>query len=337
MTDITEITDKNEVTDINRNNGIATMIEIKRYEGAMRAQWDDFVKQSRNGTFLHQRGYMDYHSDRFSDCSLVALREGKVCALLPANIDGDTLWSHRGLTYGSWLVPLKHFDATVMLAVMDAAVEWMKGQGIKRLVYKTVPHIYHRYPCEEDLYALFRHQATLIETNLSTTIDLECPLSLDRGNKSGANAARKAGITVGPSDDWQGYWHLLSSLLDERYGTRPVHTLDEMLLLHSRFPDAIRLYTATLDGELLAGVVMYLSAPVAHCQYIGAAPRGKDSKALTLLFDYLIQESMRSGYRYFDFGISNEDHGRYLNDGLVRQKSRLGGRGIVYNTFELCI
>ena len=301
----------------------------------MAARWDEFARMSRNGTMLHQRGYMDYHSDRFKDCSLVALHEGRLCALLPACIEGDTLWSHRGLTYGGWLVPLKHFDATVMVEVMDAACQWMSDNGIKRLVYKPVPHIYHRYPCEEDLYALFRHQAKLIETNISTTIDLSCPLPLDRGNKSGANAARKAGIQVGPSEDWEGYWRLLSSLLDERYGTRPVHTLDEMRLLHGRFPDGIRLYAATLDGEMLAGVVMYLSQPVAHCQYIGASPQGKDSKALTLLFDYLIGEAKASGYRYFDFGISNEDHGRYLNEGLVRQKSRLGGRGIVYNTFEI--
>ena len=301
----------------------------------MAARWDEFARMSRNGTMLHQRGYMDYHSDRFKDCSLVALHEGRLCALLPACIEGDTLWSHRGLTYGGWLVPLKHFDATVMVEVMDAACQWMTDNSIKRLVYKPVPHIYHRYPCEEDLYALFRHQAKLIETNISTTIDLTCPLPLDRGNKSGANAARKAGIQVGPSEDWEGYWRLLSSLLDERYGTRPVHTLDEMRLLHGRFPDGIRLYAATLDGEMLAGVVMYLSQPVAHCQYIGASPQGKDSKALTLLFDYLIGEAKASGYRYFDFGISNEDHGHYLNEGLVRQKSRLGGRGIVYNTFEI--
>ena len=312
-----------------------SMTEIIRYDATMATRWDEFARMSRNGTLLHQRGYMDYHNDRFKDCSLVALRDGKWCAALPACIEGDTLWSHRGLTYGGWLVPLKHFDATMMIEVMDTACQWMAGNGIKRLVYKPVPHIYHRYPCEEDLYALFRHEASLIETNISTTIDLTCPLPLDRGNKSGANAARKAGIQVGPSQDWEGYWDLLSSLLDERYGTRPVHTLDEMRLLQGRFPDGIRLYTATLDGELLAGVVMYLSQPVAHCQYIGASPRGKESKALTLLFDYLIEESKRAGYRYFDFGISNEDHGRYLNEGLVRQKSRLGGRGIVYNTFEI--
>ena len=311
------------------------MVEIKKYDSSMAAQWNEMVLRSRNGTFLHQRGYMDYHSDRFVDCSLVALREGKPCALLPACIDGDTLYSHRGLTYGGWLLPLKHYDASVMVEVMDAAVEWMHANGIKRLVYKPVPHIYHRYPCEEDLYALFRHEARLVETNISTTIDLTCPLPLDRGNKSGSNAARKAGIHVGPSDDWEGYWQLLSSLLGSRYGTRPVHSLDEIRLLQSRFPDNILLYTATLEGELLAGVVMYLCPPVAHSQYIGATMRGKESKALTLLFDYLITTHRELGYRYFDFGISNEDHGRYLNEGLVRQKSRLGGRGIVYNTFEI--
>ena len=314
-----------------------SMTEIIRYDSTMAAQWDDFARHSRNGTLLHQRGYMDYHSDRFTDCSLVAKRDGKVCALLPACVDGDTLWSHRGLTYGGWLVPFKHFDATVMIDVMDSACRWMSENGLRRLVYKPVPHIYHRYPCEEDLYALFRHQAKLIETNISTTIDLTCPLPLDRGNKSGANAARKAGIHVGPSENWEGYWQLLSSLLDERYDTRPVHTLDEILLLHGRFPEGIKLYTATLNDELLAGVVMYLSGPVAHCQYIGASPQGKETKALTLLFEYLIEESKRLGYRYFDFGISNEDHGRYLNEGLVRQKFRLGGRGIVYNTFEICL
>ena len=314
-----------------------SMTEIIKYDRSMQTQWNEFALQSRNGTFLHRREYMDYHSDRFTDCSLIALHDGKPCAMLPACVDGDTLWSHRGLTYGGWLLPYKHFDASVMLEVMDAAVLWMRDNHLYRLVYKPVPHIYHRYPCEEDLYALFRHGATLTETNISTTIDLTHPIPLDRGNKSGANAARKAGIIVGPSDDWQGYWELLSSLLGERYDTRPVHTLDEMQLLQSRFPKEIRLYTATLGQEILAGVVMYLSVPVAHCQYIGASRQGKDSKALTLLFQHLIQESKSMGFRYFDFGISNEDHGRYLNEGLVRQKSRLGGRGITYNTFEILL
>ena len=122
----------------------------------------------------------------------------------------------------------------------------------------------------------------------------------------------------------------------EKYGKHPVHSLQEIELLKTRFPENIKLYCACLNNELLAGVVMYYSGDeVAHCQYIASTELGREKKALPLLFDYLIKESAQAGYKYFDFGISTEKGGLYLNDGLLRQKFRLGGRGIVYNTFEI--
>ena len=50
--------------------------EIKRYSDGCKDEWDDFVRDSRNGTFLFMRGYMDYHADRFADFSLMAYRDG---------------------------------------------------------------------------------------------------------------------------------------------------------------------------------------------------------------------------------------------------------------------
>ncbi len=314
------------------------MIAIEKYTPLIKQEWDDAVRNSRNGTFLHLRDYMDYHSDRFADFSLVARDGEKIVAVLPACHEGNTLYSHRGLTYGSWLVPLKHFDATTMLMVWEASVQFLQEHGIESIVYKPVPHIYHRYPCEEDLYAIFRAGGVLAESNISTTIDLDEPLPFDRGNKRNVNLALKSGVEVGLSSDWHGYWAMLDSLLMERYDRHPVHSLDELLLLHSRFPENIKLYTASLGDELLAGVVMYYCGnEVAHCQYISSTEHGRTLKALTLLFDYLINESSQEGYRYFDFGISTENGGLYLNEGLVRQKCRLGGRGIVYNTFKIPI
>jgi hypothetical protein len=63
---------------------------------------------------------MDYHQDRFSDCSLVVEADGEWQALLPAHTDGMTLVSHAGLTYGGWIVApsmtaprmLQAFEAT---------------------------------------------------------------------------------------------------------------------------------------------------------------------------------------------------------------------------------
>ena len=43
------------------------------------------------------------------------------------------------------------------------------------------------------------------------------------------------------------------------------------------------------------------------------------------------------GYKYFDFGTSNEDMGRYLNEGLIYQKEGFGGRAVCYDWYEVMI
>ena len=313
------------------------MIAIQRYTPQMRANWDDLVAGARNGTILHLRNFMDYHSDRFADHSLVAMRDGELLAVLPANQDGDTLWSHQGLTYGSWIMPSKHIDPSVMLDVMQLTVDYLRANGFKRMVYKPVPHIYHRYPAEDDLYALWRCGGRLLECGISSTIDLTNRLPLDRGCRSASNAAVRGGVEVARSEDWEGYWQVLSQVLAERHDTRPVHTIDEIKLLVNRFPSRIKLFTATAQGEVVAGVVMFEVGPVAHAQYIAASTRGRELKALTRLFDWLIDHYVEREFRYFDFGISTEQHGTVLNRGLVQQKCRLGGRGILYPVYELIL
>ena len=50
--------------------------------------------------------------------------------------------------------------------------------------------------------------------------------------------------------------------------------------------------------------------------------------------DYLINECY-SSKEYFDFGISTENEGLFLNEGLTSQKQEFGGRGIVYDFYEI--
>lgn len=313
------------------------MIEISLYQKSEQREWDDFARQSRNATFLLQRGYMDYHSDRFSDFSLVARTpQGRLAGLLPANRDGDTVLSHQGLTYGSWIVPFRHFDATVMMEMTDAAIEFLRGHGVRRLVYKPIPYIYHRYPADDDIYAMWRHGARLSECNISTAIDLTNPIPYDRGNKSGLKVAQREGVRVERTDSaYPEFWQLLSDVLAERHGAKPVHTLAEIELLRGRFPDHIKLYAATLGGKVVAGTVMFADGPVAHSQYIASSDEGRRVHALAAVFARVAADATAQGRRYLDFGISNEDHGRWLNAGLVQQKARLGGRGVAYNTFTL--
>ncbi len=321
----------------NKDNNVETREwQIRRYTPADAALWDDMVARSRCASFLFMRNYMDYHADRFHDCSLIAFHKGKPKCLLPANITADgVLVSHQGLTYGGWILPESGVDGSQMLSLWDAVAEWCRGAGVGEIQYKALPYIYCTHPSQEDIYALWRHGARLVETTLSSVVDLANFNGFDSMRRRHYNYALRHGVKVGPTEDFTSYWRILSDCLRERHATSPVHTLGEIEMLHRRFPDNIRLYGAYYEGEMVAGVCMYESEMVAHSQYIAAAPRGRKLHALAAIFHHLIAEVYPPQCRYFDFGISTENHGRVLNAGLHANKFGYGATGVVYQKFSL--
>ena len=262
----------------------------------------------------------DDHADRFRDHSLMFYRDGGLFALLPANEEGEVLWSHRGLTYGGIIMNEKTTAARV-LQLFRELNDYLRAEGFRKVVYKQVPHIFHRIPSEEDAYALTSVcEARLRDRSLSSAILLATPPKWRRDRRYGANKAFADGIVVQESDDWAGFWQVLTGNLQHKYGARPVHTLEEIQLLHARFPHHIRLFTASKEGRLLGGTVLYLTQTVVHTQYISA-------------FDELLHH--RQWHRpYFDFGTSNEEDGRILVEPLIYQKEGFGGRGICYDCYE---
>lgn len=312
------------------------MIELRAYNSVNDREWNDFVAQSRNGTFLFNRGFMDYHSDRFVDASLMAYKKGKLCALLPANIVGDTLWTHQGLTYGGWITPKQHFDGNIMLELWDCFMDYCRSNGIKKLIYKAVPYIYSSNPSQEDIYALFRYGATVKEVNLSSTVDLTSPLGFNMSKRQQLRKAEQCGLVVSRNYDFAEFWKLLEECLRQRHDSAPVHSLDEIMRLSEEFPDNIRLYTLADEEGMQAGVCIFDTGVVAHSQYAATTEKARKSYYLTYLYHHLINKEF-SNRRYFDFGTSNEDHGRILNEGLLNQKYSMGGTGVAYSIYEIVI
>lgn len=309
---------------------------IVRYRKEDERQWDDFVAGSRQGTLLHMRGYMDYHSDRFCDCSLLACRKGKLTAILGANVADDNLYSHQGLTYGGWLTPRSHFDGADMLELFEVWLEWCRQEGLSGIFYKTVPHIYHRIPAEEDLYALFRFGATPWITNLSSTIDMREMPGFNTQQRRHLKKSSELNPWVRETSDVGEFMPVLEECLRSRHDSAPVHSAEELQMLKDLFPGNIRLFLCGRGGETEAEVCIYDTAGVAHCQYIATTEAGRDNGTLTYLFRHLLDETFRSR-RYFDYGTSNESAGRVLNPGLIHQKVGLGGRGVAYQSFQLKI
>ena len=308
---------------------------IVRYESSLEKLWNDFLKRSRNATFLFDRGYMDYHSDRFEDCSWLAFKGERLMAMLPANITAEgILQSHGGLTYGGWILPDAHVDGNDVLEIFEEACKVWKKCGIKALDYKTMPYFYCSRPSDEDQYALFRLGAVLTASAISATIDLRNPGKFNQLQRRHLAKASALPLDIRQTEDIDGFMRMLASCLKERHDTLPVHTSEEMKLLSSRFPQNIKFYVALLEGSVEAGVCIYDTGRVAHAQYIATTPKGRELNLLSPLVSHLVKEVYASA-DYFDFGISTEDNGRILNSGLLRQKYSFGATGTVYNRYLL--
>ncbi|OPZ76920.1 MAG: hypothetical protein BWY78_01218 [Alphaproteobacteria bacterium ADurb.Bin438] len=309
------------------------MINARFYKVEDKQIWDNFINESKNGTFMLNRDYMDYHSDRFKDFSIMFYDDDKLVSVLPASRHGEEVRSHGGLTYGG-MVTNRKMNASKMLEVFDALKVFLKENNVKKLIYKAIPSVYHKYPSDEDLYALFRNDAKLVRRDISTSILLTDKIPFSELRKRGAKKAIKNGLIVKQSDDFDGYIEMLAKILEEYHEAKPVHSGEELSKLASNFPNNIKLFCAFKDEKMVAGVVIFETEQTVHAQYIANSNEGRDLGALDLVMSYLINE-YSSLKKYFDFGISTEDGGRYLNNGLINQKEMFGGRGIIYDFYEL--
>ncbi|MCQ0092515.1 GNAT family N-acetyltransferase [Roseovarius sp. M141] len=307
-------------------------LNIRRYTQRDADAWNAFVPTSGNGTFLHDRRFMDYHSDRFEDHSLIAEADGKIIALLPANRAGDTLQSHGGLTYGG-LVTGPAMSAELMIETVSALYDTLRASGFKRLLYKAIPHIFHQYPAEQDIYALVQRGAQMVRCDLSSAIAIGRSPKFSKSKRQGVSRAGKAGLKVTQSDDFAAFWHILTARLGDAHGAAPTHSLAEIEQLRGHFPDKIRLYVAGAGGSLQGGIVVFDCGPVVHVQYMASTEDGRRDGALDLIVSRLL-DSVYSGRTWFNFGISTTDGGRTLNTGLSRQKEMFGARSILFNQYE---
>ncbi|EAL8235178.1 GNAT family N-acetyltransferase, partial [Campylobacter coli] len=294
---------------------------------------NNFNKDAKNGLFMFDRNYMDYHSDRFMDNSLMFYEDEKLIALLPCNVVENILYSHQGLTFGGFIVD-ENMKQGKMLECFEVLKEYMKENNFKKLIYKSIPYIYHKIPAQEDLYALFRNKAELFRVDCSTTIDLQNVLKMSDLRKRCIKKAQKNKVEITSSEDFNIFLILLNSVLQKQHGVNAVHSVEELKLLYSRFPQNIKLFVAKFNGEIIAATLVFIYENLVHTQYLAANEKAREIGALDLLIKTLMDEFAKSK-KYFDFGISTENGGEFLNHGLISQKEGFGGRNVAHQFFSI--
>ena len=103
-----------------------------------------------------------------------------------------------------------------------------------------------------------------------------------------------------------------------------------------QWEDEDTVFHTDAEGNTHGGCVVFETQTTAHIQYIASTPYGREHGALDGLFARLIQE-VYAHKQWLDFGVSVEQGGAILNEGLVMQTEGFGARAFYYATWEIIV
>lgn len=277
---------------------------------------------------------MDYHQDRFEDFSLMVYKNDNLIAVLPANKVENNLYSHQGLTYGGLVLDSNtKFKST--LFIWKAVLKFLNSLGIETVNYKQLPNIYVDQPSDELSYLMFLTKAILTRRDALAVLNLNNKPKYSKDRIDGHKRGSKTNLIVKEVDTFDEFWKMiLEPNLENKHQVKPVHTLAEITKLKQSFPKQIRQFNVYKANEIVAGTTIFETKNVAHSQYISANSEKNKLGSLDFLHVHLL-ETVFSNKVYFDFGISNENNGKQINEGLQYWKEGFGARTITQDFYEI--
>lgn len=294
---------------------------VARYNIDHKNLWNAFVDSSVNGCFLHRREFMEYHQERFIDYSLMIWKDDKLIACFPAHQEGSVLKSHKGLTYGSLL----YSDPEDFVEAINSLHQYMKDVNFHQVEIKLSPAYYNSY-YEAQLHSLFSNDYKITSKALDLYINLNQPWIPSSKKTAGYRNGKFDLLKLVLNTDFETFWsQLLVPQLEERHHTKPVHTLEEIKLLHSRFPGKIVQYFVEFEAQLIGGITVFNFDKILKIQYAAANKKGFEMNAMEFLYQEIIRLARDSNQQYVDLGTVNHPDGS-INEGLYQFKKQLGAQ-----------
>lgn len=297
---------------------------IKQYQQSDYTNWNAFIGQAKNASFLFQRDFMEYHKDRFEDFSLLVFDVGKLVAVLPANRVGEIIFSHQGLTYGGLIYSSK-IKAEKVEDIIDSLLSFLKGNGIFSFYYKPIPSFYSSGGNQENDFFLIKKGAFLDHKEMNLAINLTMPLTISKSKLKHFRKIQHLDLEIVEETQCESFWKLvLEPRLKEKYDAKPVHSLLEISQLKANFPNNIKQFSVYYDNDIIAGITLFETDAVVKSQYGATTKKGEELRALDFLIITLVQKYKQEGKLFFDMGIVNEDNEQGFHAGLLKQKEELG-------------
>jgi hypothetical protein len=308
--------------------------QTRVYQATDFAQWNSFVHQAKNATFLFLRDFMEYHQDRFEEYSLLVFYGEKLVAILPANRVGATVFSHQGLTYGGLVLNQKAKLSTV-IPILKSVLAFLHQQNITTLNIKQIPSFYTSYFSEELDYCLFLLHAKTVRKDSLSVIDLTKEVAFSKDRKQCIRRGITASLQIKEEVNLESFWNeILIPNLHVKHQIKPVHSLEEMMQLQQKFPENIRHFNVYYGDKLVAGTTVFVTEKVAHPQYISGNESKNELGSLDYLYHHLITKVF-ADKNFFDFNNSNEENGTKINEGLLFWKESFGAKTVTQSFYEV--
>ncbi len=311
-------------------------MEIVRFTEKDRKQWEEFVQQANNGTIFHTIKFLSYHPpERFKSHHLLIKEKQNIIALFPAVIEDKTIISHKGASYGGFVLKSGLGIHDIYLCVTHL-IEFLKKEGIKKVILTQTPLIYYREPNQYIDFALMKHGFKYRKREITAVIPLDVAEPLFVFHPDARRSTKKAlreGVKVRITDDYSQYYEILENNLGMRHNVSPTHTLSELLKLKNMFPEDIILFGAYLKERMIGGIVIFVTNPkVILAFYISHNNQYQAYRPVNLLFYEVIKWGRLKGFKYLDLGTFTLN--MEPNWGLGRFKENFNARGFLRDTYE---
>jgi len=314
-------------------------IKVKKFINKNTTIWDNFINCSNNGTLFHFRSFLNYHENiHFEDHSLIFYKNNILIAVLPATIQNNIFYSHSGISFGSFVYneKLSFSDAKNIIDSFNIYIDKLHCKAVQITI---PPNCYSKFPSNYIEFCLFNSGFKYKKIELSNVLKLGNDFnSLYNAYKSSCRqASRKAdrlGIIINQSSDFNAFYKILIKNLSLRHNVSPTHTLSELKKLKTLFPSRINLFTASLNGKIIAGVINFIcNENTILAFYISHNSDFQNMRPLNILFTKIFEWGIKNNYKYYDFGIFTVNGKPNLS--LARFKESFGAEGIFRKTMIL--
>ena len=324
------------------------VFRIELYEKKYEQLWDDFVlNKSINGTFLQSRSFLNYHpEDRFEDCSLLIFNQkDNLAAVIPACKDPKDpacFFSHKGSTYGGIIIDKKHYSGNSLLEIIEVFEQYLKEHRFTSVYLKITPDILSiESPALLEYLLYYKKYQQYSELN--TYIDLE---NYDEDILSNFNQAKRRNINNCIkenlkcrkiySDNEIIIMHTIIKDNLRKYGVEPVHTAEELRKLKNIYiPNNIDFFVSHIENNFNAAIVVFYfpKTKTIHTQYLCSKEEFAKLSPMSFMYYSMIVEAKKRNYKRISWGVSTEDFGHYLNQGLLKNKESYGSTYSINKTF----